>query len=109
MQLGTGRTGATERHRIPALSWYGLIMSVSWSAILAAQSGKFFQAMMVMRFARVLALSLALSLSAHSAQAGDLPDPVKTPGALNPDVTQETIRQTICVPGWTASVRSIRM
>lgn len=28
-----------------------------------------------------------------------------TPGALNPDVTQDTIRTTICVPGWTATVR----
>lgn len=30
------------------------------------------------------------------------------PGALNPDVTQGTIRSTICVPGWTASVRPSR-
>lgn len=28
-----------------------------------------------------------------------------TPGALNPDVTQATIRTTICVKGWSASVR----
>jgi hypothetical protein len=27
------------------------------------------------------------------------------PGARNPDVTQATIHQTICVPGWSASVR----
>lgn len=27
------------------------------------------------------------------------------PGVLNPDVTQATIHQTICVPGWSASVR----
>ena len=26
-------------------------------------------------------------------------------GALNPDVTQDTIRQTICVPGYTKEVR----
>lgn len=26
-------------------------------------------------------------------------------GALNPDVTQSTIRSTICVPGWTATIR----
>jgi hypothetical protein len=34
-----------------------------------------------------------------------LPDPVCTPGATNPDVTQGTIGSTICVPGWTARVR----
>ena len=34
-----------------------------------------------------------------------LPDPSCTPGALNPDVTQSTIGSTICVSGWTATVR----
>ncbi|MFJ9458103.1 hypothetical protein ACIRST_23825 [Kitasatospora sp. NPDC101447] len=34
-----------------------------------------------------------------------LPDPSCTPGAYNPDVTQDTIGQTICVSGWTATVR----
>ena len=33
------------------------------------------------------------------------PDPVLTPGALNPAVTQATIRSTICVSGWTATIR----
>lgn len=28
-----------------------------------------------------------------------------TPGALNPDVTQATIHSTICVPGWTTTIR----
>ena len=34
------------------------------------------------------------------------PDPAKTPGATNPEITQENIRQTICNPRW--STRSIR-
>jgi hypothetical protein len=34
-----------------------------------------------------------------------LPDPVCTPGVTNPDVTQATIDQTICVSGWTTTVR----
>ncbi|HET9889686.1 MAG TPA: hypothetical protein VFQ42_04225 [Mycobacterium sp.] len=34
-----------------------------------------------------------------------LPDPGCTPGALNPDVTQATIGDTICRPGWTKTVR----
>lgn len=33
------------------------------------------------------------------------PDPKCTPGALNPAVTQATIDQTICSPGWAAKVR----
>ena len=34
-----------------------------------------------------------------------LPDPHRTPGAVNRAVTQATIGRTICVPGWTATVR----
>ena len=34
-----------------------------------------------------------------------LPDPSCTPGSYNPDVTQSTIHSTICVTGWTATVR----
>jgi hypothetical protein len=30
---------------------------------------------------------------------------VRTPGVLNPDVTQSTIGSTICVQGWTRTVR----
>jgi hypothetical protein len=33
------------------------------------------------------------------------PDPICTPGALNPAVTQATIDRTICVEGWTSTVR----
>ena len=33
------------------------------------------------------------------------PDPFLTPGATNPDVTQDTITTTICVSGWTATIR----
>jgi len=34
-----------------------------------------------------------------------LPDRARTPGATNPAVTQATIRVTICVAGWTATIR----
>jgi len=36
---------------------------------------------------------------------GQLPDPRCTPGSVDPAVTQHDIRQTICVPGYTARVR----
>jgi hypothetical protein len=45
-----------------------------------------------------------LIIGAASAQSA-LPDPARTPGALNPAVTQETIGQTICVGGWTRTIR----
>jgi hypothetical protein len=34
-----------------------------------------------------------------------LPDPSCTPGVTNPDVTQSTIGSTICVSGWTSTIR----
>ena len=37
--------------------------------------------------------------------AGDLPDPSITPGAINPDVTEANIASTICVKGYTKSIR----
>jgi hypothetical protein len=40
----------------------------------------------------------------HNANA-ILADPVRTPGVLNPDVTQANIRSTICKRGWTATIR----
>ncbi|MER5669315.1 hypothetical protein [Streptomyces mirabilis] len=47
--------------------------------------------------------------SAHAATCSQaylpLPDPSCQPGDLNPDVTQSTIDSTICVSGWTATVR----
>ena len=36
---------------------------------------------------------------------GGLPDPKCTPGAINPSVTQDNIKDTICVPGYTKTVR----
>lgn len=37
--------------------------------------------------------------------AGDLPDPAITPGAINPNVTQSNIDKTVCIKGWTKTVR----
>lgn len=50
-------------------------------------------------------IAAAFTLLAFACQAAALPDPTRTPGALNPDVTQATIGQTICVAGWTKTVR----
>jgi len=50
-------------------------------------------------------LALFASAVPLFAAADDLPDPSKTPGALNPEVTQANLRQTVCVKGWTKTVR----
>jgi hypothetical protein len=47
----------------------------------------------------------ARSCHAIGSGAGARPDPTCTPGALNPAVTQATIGNTICVFGWTSTVR----
>lgn len=63
---------------------------------------------------RLLPLVVAIALCAGCAAPPTVPADVSRPGAelrvvpheaLNPDVRQETIHQTICVPGYTASVR----
>src|SRR5271169_6893572 len=55
------------------------------------------------RFLLLLAtLALALSFSAF---ASDLPDPVLTPGAIDPAITQDNIKSTVCVKGYTKTVR----
>jgi hypothetical protein len=49
----------------------------------------------------------AFSAYRHSGSSASvvLPDPVLAPGAINPAVTQANIRKTICVHGWTKTVR----
>lgn len=47
---------------------------------------------------------LVMACSSMPVWAGDLP-PDSTPGAINPNVTQATIDQTICVSGWTKTIR----
>lgn len=37
--------------------------------------------------------------------AADLPNATLTPGVINPDVTQANIGSTVCVKGWTKTVR----
>ncbi|HWD64002.1 MAG TPA: hypothetical protein VG405_02410 [Solirubrobacteraceae bacterium] len=85
---GTGRTttapaaGARNRVKVPA----GLAVSRVSSQTVQPQPA---------------------SGSCHAIGHGLLtrPDPRCTPGALNPNVRQSDIRQTICVTGWTATVR----
>jgi hypothetical protein len=44
-------------------------------------------------------------LFAHHAGPRLVADPTRTPGVLNPDVTQSNIRSTICARGWTSTIR----
>ena len=50
---------------------------------------------------------LALVLASHGQRGAPavVADPERTPGVLNPDVTQATIGSTICVHGWTRTIR----
>jgi len=43
--------------------------------------------------------------TAVSADRPFLPNPAWQPGAVNPDVTQDNIQQTICVSGYTKTIR----
>jgi hypothetical protein len=50
-------------------------------------------------------VALVLRFEQHAHVAAVVADPVRTPGVLNPDVTQATIGSTICVTGWTRTIR----
>jgi hypothetical protein len=52
-----------------------------------------------------LITALAFLCSLQLAIAGDLPDPSLTQGALNSSITQENIQSTICVKGYTKTIR----
>ena len=60
--------------------------------------------LLVVAAVALVVLAIVLRSREHGAPAV-LADPVRTPGVLNPDVTQANIKQTICVQGWTRTVR----
>ena len=58
-----------------------------------------------MHTTKQLMLALAIALGAQLASAGDLPDNRLTTGYINPEVTQENIHSTVCVKGYSKSIR----
>lgn len=52
----------------------------------------------------IYSATVALLISA-AAIGGELPDRHNTPGAINPEVTQENIHKTVCVKGYTKTIR----
>jgi hypothetical protein len=57
----------------------------------------------------VLAIAIVVVALAPRVRGGGshviVADPRRTPGVLNPDVTQANIRSTICRHGWTSTIR----
>jgi hypothetical protein len=53
----------------------------------------------------VVALVALFAVHKHTPRSTIRASPILTPGALNPDVTRVNIHSTICVPGWTATIR----
>ena len=51
-----------------------------------------------------LAVALLVPLAAQG-RPPSLPDPIDTPGAINPAVSQANIGSTICQVGWTRTIR----
>ena len=49
--------------------------------------------------------AVASTVPVHCAAHGSSPDHTCTPGVLNPSVTQSNVRRTICVTGYTATIR----
>lgn len=53
---------------------------------------------------KIIVAFFALILSA-AAIAADLPDHARTPGAIDPNITQDNVYSTVCVKGYTKTVR----
>jgi len=53
----------------------------------------------------VAAVVVLLAPRHHGRASAVLADQTRTPGVLNPDVTQANIRSTICRHGWTDTIR----
>ena len=60
---------------------------------------------LLIALALVAAVVVLFAHGHHGKGDAILADPVRTPGVLNPDVTQSNIRSTICRSGWTATIR----
>ena len=54
---------------------------------------------------RLLLLTTVLLSCSAWAQQSYIPDHERTPGAINPDITQDNINATVCVPGYTKTIR----
>jgi hypothetical protein len=60
------------------------------------------------RFPPLIAACVIATAPHATLAQSSLPDPALTPGAINPAVTQDDIESTICVRGWTRTVRPPR-
>jgi hypothetical protein len=57
---------------------------------------------------RPLVAPLLLAASIAWAQQVYIPDHNRTPGAINPEITQENIARTVCVSGYAKTIRPPR-
>ena len=75
-----------------------------WESNLAKRTSKI---SVVLTSAILLAATLGLAACGASvySESSGLPNLKLTPGATNPAVTQANIKETICVVGWTATIR----
>ena len=60
---------------------------------------------LVLAAVAVAIVVVALAPRGGGGSHGIVADPRRTPGVLNPDVTQQNIRSTICRHGWTSTIR----
>ncbi|HEY4898916.1 MAG TPA: hypothetical protein VIH79_04270 [Candidatus Nanopelagicaceae bacterium] len=75
-----------------------------WESSLAKRTSKS-SALIVSGLLVAATVGLSACGAATYTEARGLPNTKLTPGAINPSVTQANIKTTICVIGWTATVR----
>ena len=60
---------------------------------------------LLVALALVIAFIAFFAVQNRTSESAVRASPTLTPGALNPDVTQANAHSTICVKGWTATIR----
>jgi hypothetical protein len=105
-QLGERRHGPVDRGEVPSMKRraHSRVVTTVLMALLAACAGACTGAPAISTPTASRATTAA-SCHARGTAPYVLPDPTCTPGSTNPQVTPATIGGTICLRGWTRTVR----
>jgi len=96
--------GRIRCHVTSAIALFTLVAALSLSACISTSAGASQPAGGGGPVAPT-AVSTDYPSRCQARDGNQMPDPVCTPGATNPAVTQATISTTICTSGWTATIR----
>jgi hypothetical protein len=103
-EIGSGVNKSATMTAVPSSTTYSIISTTSSTQDVVTTSQNTSSSSTISSFSSSESqASFVLPASCHSING--LADPACTPGATNPNVTQANIHSTICVSGYTATIR----